>query len=153
MQKSTPTYVIWNQKTLYVMSSTCFSGIIMDKLIQALINTAKAHDANEAHRLELCNALATEGEMVQKLVKSMGYISMCGRTKKNKSCSGNLCWGNRRKSFCIYYQPSWMGVSPLIWWNQFRNFGRQVTLMLHEHIWRDNLLFKKLNQAKYMLYD
>ena len=45
---------------------------IMDKLIQALINTAKAHDANEAHRLGLRNTLATEGEMVQKLVKSIG---------------------------------------------------------------------------------
>ena len=47
----------------------------MDHLIQALINTAKAYDATEAHRLGLRSIKATEGAMIQNLVKT---IDDCG---------------------------------------------------------------------------
>ena len=48
---------------------------VMDHLIQALINTAKAYDASEAHILGLRSIKATEEEMVQKLTKT---INDCG---------------------------------------------------------------------------
>ena len=48
---------------------------VMDHLIQALINTAKAYDASEAHILGLRSIKATEGEMIQKLTKT---INDCG---------------------------------------------------------------------------
>jgi len=47
----------------------------MNHLIQALINTAKACDASEAHRLGLHSIKAAEGEMIQKLMKT---INDCG---------------------------------------------------------------------------
>lgn len=47
---------------------------VMDILIQALINTAKAYDADEADRLEQ-TIKATEGPLIQRLVKT---INECG---------------------------------------------------------------------------
>ena len=73
----------------------------MDHLIQALINTAKAYDANKAHEHGLRNIKATEGTMVKTLTKK---ISDCGvmfyvwEDKKEKDYSGHQCWDRQRKS-------------------------------------------------------
>ena len=47
---------------------------VMDILIQALINTAKVYDADEAHKL-VKSITATKGPFVQSLVKS---VNECG---------------------------------------------------------------------------
>jgi len=65
---------------------------VIDHLIQALINTAKAYDANKAHEHGLRNIKATEGTMVKTLTKK---ISNCGilfyvwEDKKEKELSGH----------------------------------------------------------------
>ena len=81
---------------------------VMDILIQALINTAKAYDANEAHRLGQRSIKATEGPLIQSLVKT---ISECGvhfyvwEDKKEDELQWPSIMGPAKKKLLKYLPP------------------------------------------------